>query len=239
MGLVRMGPPHALILALQAEFNTRFFFESGTFQGTTAAWAAEHFEQVITCELAESLYEQARQRHAAHASIDFRLADSRAVLREIAPTLQQPAIFWLDGHWSGGETYGAEDECPVLDELAAINTSPTAHVILIDDARLFLSPPPAPHQLANWPDLATLIEVLRARHPYYVVVLEDAVVAVPPAAQPMLAAYAQDIATRAWQAEGQRRAETAPQRGWRLMREALSTWRAHYAKQLKKRVGGS
>jgi len=30
-----------------------------------------------------------------------------------------PTFYWLDSHRSGGDTGGADKQCPVLDELAA------------------------------------------------------------------------------------------------------------------------
>jgi hypothetical protein len=52
--------------------------------------------------------------------------------------LQEPALFWLDGHYSGVDTGKDELDTPVSAELEAILGSPVkGHVILIDDARCF------------------------------------------------------------------------------------------------------
>jgi hypothetical protein len=51
--------------------------------------------------------------------------------------LNEPAIFWLDGHYSGGFTAMGEKETPVYEELKIIFSNKQDHVILIDDARLF------------------------------------------------------------------------------------------------------
>jgi hypothetical protein len=69
-------------------------------------------------------------------------------------------LFWLDAHWSGGETYGKEDECPLIEELEIIFKYDKNCIILIDDARLFLAPPPKPHNFKNWQSLIDIVNVL-------------------------------------------------------------------------------
>ena len=48
--------------------------------------------------------------------------------------INEPAIFWLDGHYSGGIT--ANSVCPLRTELTNILAAGQRHLILIDDARL-------------------------------------------------------------------------------------------------------
>ena len=48
MGLNRMGPPEALVLALQEHLGLEDFIETGTYQGGTATWAGERFARVTT-----------------------------------------------------------------------------------------------------------------------------------------------------------------------------------------------
>jgi hypothetical protein len=52
--------------------------------------------------------------------------------------LQEPAVFWLDGHYSGGETGKGVVDDPILISLNQIVAHPIKeHVIFIDDARTF------------------------------------------------------------------------------------------------------
>jgi hypothetical protein len=47
-------------------------------------------------------------------------------------------LFWLDGHYSGGDTAQGDLNCPVWGELEAIFGGMTQpFVVLIDDARCF------------------------------------------------------------------------------------------------------
>lgn len=157
------------------------FVETGTWRGSTAVWAKSHFNQVHTLEASSELYERESPLHAAHPDIHFWQGSSAIILPEVLATLSAPAVFWLDAHWSCGDTYGENDECPVLAELAAVNASDPNHIILIDDARYFLAPPPLPHQRSQWPALQDLLGLLSGLpdRPRHVIVVEDVIIAVP------------------------------------------------------------
>ena len=100
-------------------------------------------------------------------------------LKNIISEITQPAIFWLDAHWSGLNTYGTNDECPILEELDIINTSNSKHVLMIDDARLFLAPPPKPHKTEFWPNIETILRTL-SKIDRYTVVVDDVIISVSP-----------------------------------------------------------
>lgn len=59
------------------------------------------------------------------------------MLNQIVEKLGEPAIFWLDGHYSGGITSLGKKETPILEELRIICQKDLSHVILIDDDRFF------------------------------------------------------------------------------------------------------
>lgn len=52
--------------------------------------------------------------------------------------LPEKTLFWLDGHYAGGITARGDKDCPVVEEVKAILSSETEHVIIIDDARYFI-----------------------------------------------------------------------------------------------------
>jgi len=194
MGLFQMGPPAALTLALQRQMGIQDFIETGTFEGHTTAWAAAHFIRVTTIELSPAYHAAAQARFFAQPNVRTMAGDSMAALHAVVPKLQAPAIFWLDAHWSGLDTAGREVECPVLAEIALINASPLAHVVLIDDARLFCAPPPRPHRAEQWPGLATIVAALGQEGRRHVVLFEDVFVAVPTGEREWLAGVLQDMA---------------------------------------------
>jgi hypothetical protein len=192
MGLYQMGPPAALTLALQRHLGMEEFIETGTFEGHTTAWAAKHFTHVTTIELSPTYHAAAQARFAASSNVRVIAGDSGAALHAVVTNLQAPAIFWLDAHWSGLDTAGGEVECPVLAEIALINASPLAHVVLVDDARLFCAPPPRPHRAEQWPGLATIVAALGQEGRRHVVLFEDAFVAVPASEREWLAGVLQN-----------------------------------------------
>lgn len=175
-----MGPPRDFIRWLRDRAGVRTFVESGTFKGETASWAADLFEQVITIELSPEIHRETSGRLASKSNISFRLGHTSTVLASLLPQMREPAIFWLDAHWSGLNTAGREDECPLLEELALLNAVPVEHFVLIDDARLFTAPPPSPHQAAAWPTIWEIHETLQQRpSPRFVIIHRDAIIAVP------------------------------------------------------------
>ena len=108
------------MLLLRKELGITTVVETGAFRGDTAACAPLHFERTVTYERSERLYEDARRLRASGVNIEFPLRDSRSDLRELVPSLERPAMLWLDSHWSGDVTYGRDDECPLLVELVEI-----------------------------------------------------------------------------------------------------------------------
>jgi pyrimidine operon attenuation protein/uracil phosphoribosyltransferase len=59
-------------------------------------------------------------------------------LVKLLKDIKEPCIFWLDGHYSYADTAQAEKETPILEEIRPILEMEESHVILIDDARLFI-----------------------------------------------------------------------------------------------------
>lgn len=145
--------------------------------------------------------------------------DSRKLLEGILQTLDEPAILWLDGHWSGEGTSGENDECPLIEEIQAINRSSRRnHCILIDDARLFMSSPPRPLNVDQWPDLGTVLDVARSGPSRrYVMVLGDVIVAVPEDVRDLVVKFSQDVNTLQWEQYGREMRESSFMKGSRLM----------------------
>jgi len=185
--------PSNLVISLRDEFNLKYFIETGTFLGNTAYWASQYFEKVFTIENSEKLWQQASSTYSGLLNVKFVIGDSRDKLHEIVKGLKSPAIFWLDAHWSGGITFGEGSECPLLDELKVIVNESRDHFILVDDARLFLAPPPKPHIPEQWPDIVSVINVLNSNQSRFIIILNDVIVAVPTFAKSFLTKYCQDV----------------------------------------------
>ncbi len=196
MQLYLKGSIHDLVILLKEKFNLQYFIESGTYKAETTIWAATEFKHVITMELSESLYKQTTEKLRVLNNVDSIFGDSRIFLKKIVRNLKGPALFWLDSHWSGGETYGQNDQCALLSELETIKGGKVEHFILIDDARLFLSPPPGAHKTDQWPTITEIIEKLIGNHKCYIVVIEDVIVAVPIWARDAVTSYCKVVTTK-------------------------------------------
>jgi hypothetical protein len=119
------------------KYPNRFFVETGSLagQGIQAALDAG-FEKVYSIELAEPLYRRCVARFEGDARVELILGDSAEKLPELIKRLDCPATFWLDGHFSGGETALGSKTSPLMEELRAIGAhSIRTHTILIDDMR--------------------------------------------------------------------------------------------------------
>jgi len=189
MGIVYPGVPQRLALWLRDEAATKDFIETGTYLAGTALWAARHFDRVVSVEADWDLYDAARKRLAPHSNVDLRLGRSQDVLATLIPELTHPALLWLDAHWSGGATAGKNQECPLLEEIAAIDAGTIQHLILIDDARFFLNPAPPPHKREHWPSAGAILEQLRAKYDGYVCVTDDVIIRLPMALRDAFEAF--------------------------------------------------
>jgi hypothetical protein len=187
MGNLHSQPLAGLVELMQAHFSIQTFVETGTFMGHATEFAARLFPTVISIEVNRDFHRSAALRLRG-TNARLIQGDSRIELPKVVKELAAPALFWLDGH-AGAGFYGPHDDCPLLDELAAIAESPFEHFILIDDARAFLAPPPPPFDADKWPDLGEVVTTVRRRLPYYCVEIIDVLICVPSAAKDTLRAF--------------------------------------------------
>lgn len=180
MGLITMGMPKEIAIKLAAINKCKVFIETGTLKGKTTLWAASQFEEVHTIERSEVLFNLYSGNLNSFRNIKAHMGDSRDILPLIVSQLSDKnTIYWLDGHWSGGKTAGAEDECPLLDELRCL-VGRTNDIILIDDARLFLCVPPKPHKSEQWPTLFDIFQIFSTEETKrFIQVIDDVIFIVP------------------------------------------------------------
>lgn len=127
------------LLYLLKKHNVTCFVETGTYRGETVAFLEPEVECIHSIELDDALYRTARQRFVGKPRIRCWHGCSGTLLAEVINQCWGPILFWLDGHYSGGNTALGEEVSPILKEIAQISQSPNAdqHCILIDDVRLF------------------------------------------------------------------------------------------------------
>lgn len=172
MGAISFTIDESLVGELQKHLPLTHFVETGTFKGETIRKVHRRFERCISIELSEEYHTAAHRTLAGLENITLLLGNSPDVLRTCRSQItEKSTLYWLDAHWCAAEgTAGITSQCPLLAELDAIGTLNSQSLVLIDDARLFLSPPPAPHEISGWPDLSAVLEALKCLSSEHVIV---------------------------------------------------------------------
>jgi hypothetical protein len=121
-----------------SKFKTINFVETGTLLGETIENVSAYFENIFTIELSPHYARCARERFHSQSHIRVIEGDSSKMIGPLCETLNTPTFFWLDGHYSSGDTAQGEKDCPLLEEIQEIVVKcKPACIIAIDDVRLF------------------------------------------------------------------------------------------------------
>lgn len=152
------------------------FIETGTYLGSMVEHIAETGVDCITIEIDDEIHRRAVDILKRKKNIRCVKGDSAALLPEVLRSISRPAVFWLDGHYSGGFTGKADLDTPVSAELQMIMDHPVkGHIVLIDDARDFTGND-------GYPRLSTLLSHFDDNPDYRAEVSADIIRIVPRAA---------------------------------------------------------
>ena len=131
----------------------KIFIETGTHLGNTTFAMEPYFEKIHTIEIKESLFENTKSKYKGN-KIQFYLGDSSILLKDICLNIKMPAVFFLDGHWSAGDTGKGLKDVPLYEELYnIINFFENKAIIIIDDFRLFGKGPNTNTEIVNWENI--------------------------------------------------------------------------------------
>lgn len=126
------------------------WIETGTYLGETTSFLAARFPKVISIEPSPTLFKKAADRFRADSGVKLLNGTSEEKFLEALDSAKDGKVaFWLDGHFSGGVTFQAHADTPVLFELEAIAQNLNQleiSAICIDDVRLFDSDPAYPRK---------------------------------------------------------------------------------------------
>jgi hypothetical protein len=158
-------PPHIVkqltISEYQDKYNYTILVETGTFLGDMVEAQKKRFKKIFSIEVGVDLYNNATKRFKNDKNVTIVLGDSGKVLPEILSEINEPAICWLDGHYSAGITEKGDKDCPIFEELEAIfNSKKLNHILLIDDARLFIGK-------GDYPNIEKLTEYILSKNEEY------------------------------------------------------------------------
>jgi hypothetical protein len=158
-------------------YGLNVFVESGTLYGDTVDFLSRHFDVCITIEVDPRLHALAVIRFAGKSFVRPVLGDSANVIPSLLAELDRPALFWLDGHYSGGVTGKGATDTPIRAELGAIlEHQMEGHVVVIDDARLF-------DGTSDYPTLDELRAIVKRAWPNAIVRIERDMIRILPSSR--------------------------------------------------------
>lgn len=133
--------PHIIkqqaIFFYKKKYQVDTLIETGTYLGDMVYAQRNNFTKIYTIELSSILFKRSQKRLRKYKNIEVIHGDSGVLLSSIVQKTTNKAIFWLDGHYSGGITAIGNYESPIVLEVKSILESKIEHIILIDDARNF------------------------------------------------------------------------------------------------------
>lgn len=167
-------PPHSVKVKTIAEYQKKLGYdlliETGTFMGEMVEAQKRRFAKVFSVELGEDLFKNAQEKFKKDTNVTIVQGDSGKILPQILKDVNEPAIFWLDGHYSSGVTAKGEKECPIFEELDAIfNSKKINHALLIDDARHFVGE-------GDYPTIDELTNYIKKKNQAYQVEVKNDII---------------------------------------------------------------
>ena len=193
MGAINFSLDLNLVKNLKKVLPLDIFVETGTFEGETIEYVKDLFSEIHSVELAEEYYSRVKNRFQSNSDIHLYLDSSEKFLKKIHPVLKEKSVlYWLDAHWCvADKTAGEKSQCPLLDELVSIKSLNKKSIIIIDDARLFIAPPPSPHEITQWPDFNSIITLFRKLSTVHeTVILNDTIIFYPKSIREIIKDYA-------------------------------------------------
>ncbi len=152
------------------KFQLKVFLETGTYIGDTTEDCRKIFDKIFSIELDDVLFEKATKRFEAYSHISIVHGDSGQKIEEILSKINEPCLFWLDGHYSAGITAKGELNTPIINELDHIfHHQIDSHVILIDDARCFVGKD-------DYPSIEELRKYVMGRRPSLQFIVADDII---------------------------------------------------------------
>jgi hypothetical protein len=172
MGLFWKGIPRSVFPAIKKVLGPSFVaIETGTYKGETTKVLAKFADSVTTIEADFGYYKRSKQSLQSFKNIIVLHGDSGVLIESALPSNQINCVLWLDAHYSGGNTAGVLNHCPIMSELRLILPSrkPSNTIILIDDSRGLIGK-------SGWPLLSDLIGLL-GQSGFSSIIIDDVLIA--------------------------------------------------------------
>lgn len=119
------------------DYKNEVFIETGSYLGDGIQMAVDAgFKKIYSIELSEKYYEISTSRFANIPQVHVIKGESQDILEGLMSSIETPITFWLDGHYSAGDTAKGKFIAPLIQELDCIGNHPIKnHTIIIDDLR--------------------------------------------------------------------------------------------------------
>lgn len=152
-----------------AKYPNQYFIETGSYLGDGIQMAVEAgFPQIYSIELSTYFYQHCLDRFTLQPQVHILQGDSSKMLINLLDQIDAPATFWLDGHYSWGNTAMGDTNTPILTELRAIGEHHIkTHTLLIDDIRQCGT------MEFDFIELQTIIDEILKINPRYKISFED------------------------------------------------------------------
>jgi hypothetical protein len=171
-------PPHMVKQTVLREYSKRYglriLVETGTYFGDMVEAMRVDFDRIYSIELSKDLYAKAMMRFKGVNNIELIHGDSGSELKKIINKINQPALFWLDSHYSAGVIARGVKDTPIYEELQhLLNPKNLGHVIIIDDARCFGKDP-------AYPSIEELTKFIKLKRSYVDINVENDSIRITP-----------------------------------------------------------
>jgi hypothetical protein len=115
------------------------FIETGSYIGETLGQVKSSFKKLISIEITDKYYKICSDKFASDDNVELVKGDCVKELPKLIKEYNNDRVlFFLDGHYSAGDTGKNEMDVPLIEELKLINNlQEKSALIIIDDADLF------------------------------------------------------------------------------------------------------
>lgn len=121
----------------------KILVETGTYlgHGIDSALSTNYFDTIYSIDISEEFQIENRKKYINNPQVSILTGNSPDVLQELISTKKLPSnpiLFFLDAHFAGGPTGGADVEggCPIVKEVSIIaSRNVPGDILVIDDMR--------------------------------------------------------------------------------------------------------
>lgn len=162
------------VAAYAEDYGCSVLIETGTYLGEMVEYQSKNFKEIFSIEITDLFFQFSSKRLRKYSNISVVKGDSSVELGKVCKKISSDdrILFWLDGHYSGGQTGKGEKECPIFEELTNIfEVRADKDVILIDDARCF-------NGKGDYPTLPELSKFIREKRKSAKIEVKDDIIRV-------------------------------------------------------------